>query len=190
VLGAVRRYALVLGCLAVAGVSAPARADFKEWTIAVEPGYAVAYVDSRTASGGGGGLDVGFGITESLSLHASSFLSWHALDASRTARGGTMSAFTAMLGLTYALDVIRLVPSFELALGVIGVRGDASFGDARDVVESSTAFGVGLGFALDYLITRHVDVGIAVRYHALLSDLQRIPVYLYAGPRVVFRFGG
>ena len=45
-----------------------AHADQKEWTIAVTPAYAVAYVDSRTGSGGGGGVDVGYGITESLSF--------------------------------------------------------------------------------------------------------------------------
>jgi opacity protein-like surface antigen len=174
-------------------VAGDARADVKEWTISLVPGYAVAYVDSRTGSGGGGGLDVGFGISESLSLHASGFMSWHALDGTMTNKAGTMSGFAGMLGLTYTLDVIRLVPSFDLALGVLGVRGDAKFGDnaaASKVVAPSTAFGLGVGFGLDYLLTRHVAIGIVVRYHALLTDLTRIPVYLYAGPRVVFRFGG
>ena len=45
-----------------------ARADFKEWSVAAWPAYAVTYVDSRAPSGGGGGLEVGFGITESLTL--------------------------------------------------------------------------------------------------------------------------
>jgi hypothetical protein len=181
--------------LVVVAALAPrvARADFKEWTVAVTPAYAVAYVDSRTASGGGGGVEVGFGISESLTLHASGFLSWHALDGTKTAKAGTMSAFAGMLGLTYTLDVIRLVPSFDLELGVLGVRGNAAFGDnaaANAVVASSTAFGIGLGFGLDYLLTRHVAVGVLLRYHALLTDLTRIPVYLYVGPRVTFRFGG
>jgi hypothetical protein len=170
-----------------------ARGDFKEWTVAVTPAYAISYVDSRTPSGGGGGVDVGFGISESLALHASGFLSWHPLDATKATAAGTMSVFAGMIGLTYTLDVIRLVPSFEVALGVLGVRGDAAFGSdakAEHVVASSTAFGVGLGFGLDYLLTRHVAIGATVRYHALLTDLTRVPVYLYAGPRVTFRFGG
>ena len=179
--------------LALCLASAPARAELKEWTISLMPAYALAYVDSRTANGGGGGVEVGFGITEALTLHANGFVSWHALDGNDRNSGGTMTAFSGMLGLTYSLDVIRLVPTFDLELGVLGVRGDAAFGSgaaAERVVPSSTAFGLGLGFGLDYLITRHVSVGVLVRYHALLTDLDRIPVYLFAGPRVTFRFGG
>jgi hypothetical protein len=190
---AVRLKAATPLLLLLAGLPRAARADFKEWSVTLTPAYAIVYVDERAGSGGGGGVDVGFGVSESLTLHASGFLSWHDLDATRTARAGTASAFAAMVGLTYSLDVIRLVPSFELALGAIGVRGDAAFGSGRAaeaVVASSTAFAVGLGFGIDYLVTRHVAVGAAVRYHALVTDLTRIPVYLYVGPRVTFRFGG
>ena len=56
------------------------------------------------------------------------------------------------------------------------------------MVASSTAFGVGVGFNLDYLLTRHVALGVVVRYHAFLTDITRIPVYLFVGPRVTFRF--
>jgi hypothetical protein len=171
-------------------VPALARAEFKEWKIAVTPAYSVGYVDSRTAHGGGGGLEVGFGITESLSLHLSGFLSWHALDATMTQKDGIMSAYASMLGLTYTLDVIRLVPYFELQLGVVGTRGTAGFGDDELVVKSSNDFALGLGFGMDFLVTRNVAVGFLVRYHALLTDITRIPVYLYVGPRVSFRFGG
>ena len=58
------------------------------------------------------------------------------------------------------------------------------------MVPSSTAFGVGVGLSLDYLLTRRVALGIVVRYHAFLTDITRIPVYLFVGPRVTFRFPG
>jgi len=184
---AVPRVVLALLCLLAAR---PARADYKEWTIAVTPAYSVAYVDSRSGNGGGGGLEVGFGVTESLTLHLSGFVSWHALDGSMTQKEGVMTAYASMLGLTYTIDVIRLVPYFELQLGAVGVRGTAGFGDDAKVVKSSDDFALGLGFGMDYLFTRHVALGFVVRYHALLTDITRIPVYLYVGPRVTFRFGG
>jgi hypothetical protein len=184
---------LALTALALIALGGTARADFKEWSITITPSYALAYVDSRAPSGGGGGVEVGFGVTESLTLKASTFLSWHAVDATMTTPSGTMSAFSAMLGINYALDVIRIVPSFDVAVGVLGLRGDAAFGDnatANALVKPSTAFAIQLGFGVDYLITRQISVGAVVRYHALVTDITRIPVYLYVGPRVTFRFGG
>lgn len=187
--GGVRR----LWLLALLLWPALARADVKEWSLSAFPAYAVTYVDSRAPSGGGGGLQLGYGVTESLTLQASGFISWHPVAAGKTTAAGTIGEFAGMVGLNYALDVIRLVPSFDLSLGVLGLRGDAGFtpsARANAVVPASTAFGVGLGFNLDYLLTRHVAVGVIVRYHAFLTDVTRIPVYLFVGPRVTFRFGG
>jgi hypothetical protein len=170
-----------------------ARADFKDWTIAAWPAYAVTYVDSRVPSGVGAGVEVGFGITEALTLKATGFMSWHPVDATDMTAAGTIGEFAAMVGINYSLDVLRLVPSFDLAIGVLGLRGDAGFADdahANTVVPSSTAFGLGLGVTLDYLVTRRVAIGLTVRYHAFLTDVTRIPVYLWVGPRVVVRFGG
>src|SRR5206468_3854540 len=144
-------------------------------------------------SGVGGGAEVGFGITEALTLEASGFVSWHPTAATKMTPEGTIGEFAGMVGLKYSLDVIRLVPSFDVNIGVLGLRGSATFTDdarANAVVPSSTAFGVGVGFNLDYLLTRRVAVGVIVRYHAFLTDLTRIPVYLFVGPRVTFRFPG
>ena len=174
-------------------VPASARADYKQWSVSLFPAYAITYVDSRAPSGGGGGAEVGFGVTDSLTLEASGFVSWHPVDVTKTTAAGTIGEFAAMVGINYALDVIRLVPSFDLQIGVLGLRGDAAFQTtpkSNTVVPSSTAFGVGVGFNLDYLLTRHWAVGVVVRYHAFLTDITRIPVYLFVGPRVLFRFGG
>jgi opacity protein-like surface antigen len=170
-----------------------AEAERRQWLLAMTPGYSLVYVDGRSPSGGGGGFEVGYGLTEALSLRASGFLSWHAAEQTKTSPGGTIGAFSAMVGLNYTLDVIRLVPYFDVGIGLLGVRGDAGFHDSAVsnlVVPSSTAFGIELGFGIDYLLTRHVALGALVRYHAFLTDITRIPVYLYVGPRVSFRFGG
>jgi hypothetical protein len=183
---------LVGGLLAL-GAAGKVQAEKRELTLAVAPAYAMVYVDSRNPSGGGVALDLSYGVTEALALQATGFLSWHALDATKTLPGGPMSAFSAMLGVRYTVDVIRLVPTFDAALGVLGARGDLAFHSLASPpapVASSTAFGIQLGFAIDYLVTRHIAVGALIRYHAFLTDLTRIPVYLYVGPRVSFRFGG
>jgi Outer membrane protein beta-barrel domain len=184
----VRAFAILAATL----VPLAAHADYKDWTLALWPGYAVTYVDTRAVSGVGGGLEVGFGVTDALTLKASGFMSWHPVDATKTTAAGTIGEFSSMVGINYSLDVIRLVPSFDLNVGVLGLRGDAAFRDtpkSNSVVPSSTAFGVGLGFNLDYLLTRHWAIGLVVRYHAFLTDITRIPVYLFVGPRVTFRFG-
>jgi hypothetical protein len=173
------------------GSSGVARADFKEWTVSVAPSYAVAYVDARTAHGGGLWLDVDFGLSDALSLHATGFLNWHEGDATKTLEAGTLSAFGALIGITYTLDVIRLVPSFDISVGALGIRGDAAFGsqaEAARVLPPVTAFGASAGFALDYLWTRHVALGVAVHYQFFLTDPDRVPMYLLVGPRVQFRF--
>jgi len=190
VTGVVLRALLFAACLAVPTL---AHAEFKEWQVSAWPAYAVTYVDSRAPNGVGGGMEVGFGVTESLTLKAMGFMSWHPTSATKDTAAGTIGEFAGMLGLNYALDVIRLVPSFDVALGVLGIRGDPGFATgarANAVVPASTAFGVGVGFNLDYLLTRHMSVGIILRYHAFLTDLTRVPVYFFVGPRVTVRFGG
>ena len=187
--GVLRALTVVLVTL----VPLAARADFRDWTVSAWPAYAVTYVDSRAPSGIGAGAEIGFGISESLTLKASGFVSWHPVAATKMTSAGTIGEFASMVGLSYSLDVIRLVPSFDAVIGLVGIRGDAGFGNgarANTVVPSSTALGVGLGFNLDYLLTRHVAVGIVVRYHAFVTDITRIPVYLFVGPRVTFRFHG
>jgi len=181
---------LLVGILLL--VARGAHADWKELSVTVTPAYAVAYIDDRTANGGGFAVDLGLGLSDTLSLHATSALTWHDAPATKMLPAGALSAFTAMLGLTYTLDVIRLVPAFDLSLGAVGIRGDTQFGAtarAAAVSKPVDAFAVALGFMLDYLLTRHVAVGVEVRYHALLTDLSRVPMYLYVGPRASFRWG-
>lgn len=185
------RRALVLAIVTALPLSAGA--DRGDWTLSAGPAYAVTYVDARSPSGGGGSLEVGFGLTESLTLKAAGFVGWHPVTAARPeATAGTLGAFSATLGLNYALEVIRLVPSFDLVLGLFGLRGAATFADdasSSRVVPAATALAIGLGFGLDYLLTRQIALGVVVRYHALVTELNRVPIYLWVGPRVTIRWG-
>ena len=164
----------------------------RTWTLSVAPTYTVAIIDDRTAHGAGAAVDVGLAITDAFSVHAGADLSWHPVGATKTELSGTLGGFSAMLGFGYTLDVIRLVPSFDLALGVVGLRGDPGFANsahAADVLKPITALAVALGFNLDYRITRLVAVGVEVRYHIALTDASRLPMYLYTGPRVLLELG-
>jgi hypothetical protein len=174
------------------GLSCFAYADFKQWSVSLSPTYAITYVDARTPSGGGTAAEVGFGITEGLSIKAAGVLSWHPVSATPSSAAGTLGAFAGMIGISYSLDVIRIVPSFDVLFGVIGLRGDAGFSSsmsANQVAPASTAFGIALGLGVDYWITRWLGVGLVVRYHAFITDLTRIPVYLFVGPRITFSWG-
>ena len=97
--------------------------------------------------------------------------------------GGQLVTWQASAGVVYALDVVRIVPFFEANLGVLGLyrRTDPSPTDKMGKVEHSINVGAALGLGADYLVTRRWAVGIAIRYHAFLTDLSRIPIHLTVG---------
>ena len=177
-----------LGLPVLLALGVPARsahAERRRLRIGVQPLYTLAFVDRRDPSGGGVGADVAYSITDALSLRATSFVGWHDADGRAPGNaGGTISSFGAFAGLTYALDVVRIVPSFDLGVGVLGLRGDARFSSQPALLPSVNAFALELGFGFDWLVTHRWSVGAVVRYHALLTELSRAPGFLYAGPRV------
>ena len=187
-----------LALVLLAGTLAAPRgayAEEKELVLSLQPGFAVARVGDRTAWGGGGGLDVQYGITDSLWLRVTGAYSAHnlpALDKTATSAalpGGLLSAFHAGAGVTYAIDIVRLVPFFDLSIGLLGMRQPIA---AASGTTSKTGydFGVEIGVGADYLINRRLSVGFVVRYHAYLTAIADIPIYLYAGPRLAVHFGG
>lgn len=173
-----RTLALAIGLLAI--VAPFAHAERRRVRIGVQPIYVLAIADHHAPSGGGLGADVAYNLTDGLALRATGFVGWHAEDGPPS---GTLSSFGAFAGLTYALDVVRIVPSFDLGIGAIGLRGTDHF-TAAPLQPNLTAFAVELGFGFDWLVTHRWSLGAVVRYHAMLSTLDRAPSFLYAGPRV------
>jgi hypothetical protein len=169
---------------AVAAV-APARADEREFTLSLAPLASTLHVGDATAWGGGGALDLTYGVSDALSLRATGAFTAGVLGATMKDPGGTLMEWYAGGGLVYTIDILRLVPSIELGLGVIGtsrmVKG------ARVTTDD---FGFEAGLAVDYLVNRRFSVGAVVRYHATLVAQTQIPLYLYFGPRVSVIFGG
>ena len=180
-----------VGLLVALLVCSKGFAEPKEIQLGVAPVYALSYIDARKPSGGGVALDFSVGITEGLSILTAGFVAFHPTDATETTAKGTIAAYAAGIGMRYAIDVIRLVPSFEVTLGVLGLRGSARFGSneaSRAVLAPRNEAALGLGFQLHYLIKRYLAVGFVVRYHAVLTAIDKIPIYLYVGPEVTFRF--
>jgi hypothetical protein len=175
---------------------AAAHAEPLRLRLSLQPVYAIAFADERDPSGGGVGADLALGLTPALSLRITGFVTFHHAagrplppvdGAPATGPDGTLSAFGAFAGVTYELPVMRIVPAFDVGLGAVGLRGDARFGNGPQatLLETPiTAFAVELGFGVDWLITRRWALGAVVRYHALLTELERAPSFLYVGPRL------
>ncbi|MCS6915590.1 MAG: hypothetical protein RMK29_00215 [Myxococcales bacterium] len=164
---------LLLGVLlgVVLGTSA-AQAEQGEWQLGAQPAYVLAYADGQAASGVGGLVHAAHAPSDSVRLQLLGAVAAHP--------GGSMS-WLAAAGVAYVLDVVRIVPFFECNLGLLGTL------QPTDRVR--LALGLGVGFGGDYLISRRLSVGLAVRWAAALTDLQGLPLYVVIGPRLTARFG-
>lgn len=176
-------FVLVLGALSVPSLG---HAEVGELILAIEPGYALVRASGRNVSGGGGSIDLAYGVHESLFVRATGAFSAHPVATSPSTPSGLIYAYHAGAGLTYTLDVLRFVPYIDFSIGLLGtMRHTAGRGTT-----TSNQFGVQIGLGLDYLVSRRVSVGVIVRYHAYLTALTEIPAYLFVGPRLAFHFGG
>lgn len=180
--------ALALATVALAAPTA-VQAEQRDLTFGLQPSYGLTYIDDRNPSGGGGTLHVSYGITDAVGVQLQGGLTAHPLaalmDDMNMLPGGLLLTWQASAGIVYALDIVRIVPFFEASLGVLGIwmRTD----DKK--LQTSVAAGASLGLGADYLISRRWAVGVAVRYHAFLTNISQIPIYLTVGPRLTVRFG-
>jgi hypothetical protein len=165
-----------------------ARAEQREISIGLQPAYGLTYLDQRKPSGGGGFLHLAYGITDAIGVQITGGATAHPLaaleDEMDPLPAGLLLTWQASAGIVYSLDIVRIVPFFEAGIGVLGAMTRTDAG-----VEQTLGASASLGLGADYLITRRVAVGVVIRYHMLLSDLERIPIYLTVGPRFVLRFG-
>jgi outer membrane protein W len=181
--GSVRPVAFAL--LAALALASPARADEREWILSLQPAAALLHLGGETAWGGGAGLDLSYGFTDALAVRVTGAATAHALGATMNDPGGTVLAYNAGAGLTYTIDILRLVPYVDFAIGLVGTTREVN-GERR----TSNQLGMELGLGVDYLVSRRWAVGFVVRYHAYLTALSELPVYLYFGPRIALHFGG
>jgi hypothetical protein len=146
-----RRPALLLLPLLAAALSRPAAAvgeDERQLAGAAGGGW---------LAGAGGPLfrvEGQYGLSDVLALHGAVGASWHG--------GGDVLATAATAGVTYALDVLRVVPFFE---------GGLAFLDQRGVAPARTGLGLEAGLGGEYLLDRRWAL-------ALVGRLAYLPLRL------------
>lgn len=203
--GTCRLRALLAGCgaLLAMGLSpAAARADWGEGrvlSLALVPQYGLSYADERAPSGGGGLLQIAYGITDAVGVQLVGGVTVHPLlerpaDVAKdldALPSGLLVSWNAGAGVVYRLDVVRIVPFFEASLGALGmwIRTDGTQPGQVAKTEHTVGAAGAVGLGADYMITRRWAVGVSLRYQVMLSDLQRFPMVLVVGPRAVLRFG-
>lgn len=175
---------LVFACL-LQLVAQRANAERRELSVGVQPLFAVGYLSDRVGYGGGGNAHIQLGLTDAVSIVAFGGASYHPLPANPDEKlaEGTLLAWQASVGVSYALDIVRIQPFFEAAVGVLSLQ--TQIGKERT---SSLQAGVSVGLGADYLLNRYVSFGVAFRYHGVVTDLSNIPLYLTVGPRAQVRF--
>lgn len=157
-------------------VCAPALAAENDRALSLVPAYGTLSLNQgegqQTFSATGGMLSVDYerGVSDSLSFRTTG-------GAGLFHEGGEwVWAGTAVVGLTYAFDVLRYVPYANLGAGVL-VVGGAVARDLRPVLE--------LGFGLDVLCSRTSSVGLVMRFESFASQ----SAYFTLGPRITWRWG-
>jgi hypothetical protein len=176
-----RLLALLLAAAALLG-AAPARASGGELVLAGAPLYSLVKWDQRHPSGGGVAVDAAYGLNDWLWLRGAVFYTAQAArqDENAGLPAGAISVGGTFVGLRYALDVLRVIPFVDAGIGALFSGGAGHKGRVD--------FGVDVGLGFDYLYSRRVSFGLVARYHAFLTNVENIPVYLYAGPRFALRW--
>jgi outer membrane scaffolding protein for murein synthesis (MipA/OmpV family) len=160
--------------LAATAPAARAAAGEDEWQLSARLGLASVDVDGRSPLGELAGADLEYGITDAWALRLSVGTGFHPVDAvaETSLPKGTVRTNMALAGVTYTIDVLRLVPYIEVGVGVI------NFGGA--VLTPGTTLDAELGLGADYLVTRHWALGGLLNY-------QFTPAQLFGSP---MDFGG
>jgi hypothetical protein len=157
-------------------VAAPAfAAGANELQVALRAGIGVVNEGNRPW-GPAGGLDVEYGITDAWAIRGSLEGSTHSVSADKSAgiAAGAEHTDAALVGVTYTVDVLRLVPYAELQFGVAQISGP--------LAPSITMLASELGIGGDYYATRQLRVGLSFQYLYRPQDLFQNPEGLGNSP--------
>lgn len=150
---------MVLSASMATAVERPAAAaDEDEWQISGRAGVSRVSADGRNPGGLRVQLDGLYGLSDAWALRVAGSASYHLLGADMMAGlpAGAVSTYGLHAGVNYTLDVLRLLPFFEVAVGMFAVRGQ--------VVDSSTALGMQVGVGAEYLLDPRLGVGAVAEY--------------------------
>jgi hypothetical protein len=169
---------LLLGALAAAPAPALAAGE-EEWQLALRVGPGTINVDDRNPWGVAMALDLDYGLTDAWAIRGTLASSFHpvsrTLDSDGIRRpGGTVDTVAALAGLTYTIDVLRLIPYGNLEVGVIRFDGA--------VTNPETIFAAELGVGADYFLSRRWTTGVSFQYLFAPADLISDPLNIGSSP--------
>jgi len=162
----VRRELLSIAAAAfVIGACGAARAAGEdEWQLSVRAGAANATGDPLSSWGLAGAVDLEYGVDDAWAARVSVATLEHPVPAVKNVTpGGTLHATSAVAGLTYTFDVLRLVPYLTSGVGVVQFSGGGA--------PAHQTFAMDLGVGADYLVTPHWSWGGSVQYIFAPKDL-------------------
>jgi hypothetical protein len=142
-------------------IATPSAAFGYEDQLAV--GLDLGYAQVAAAPGGagfGGGPQAKLGLDDTWNLYAAGFYAFHPEDSLHV---GTLAA-----GVEYVFDVLQWIPWGGFGIEALGAAEDGSAG-----LEAGAQAALGV----DYLADRAYSFGLTARWHAVLSDLERFPIY-------------
>jgi hypothetical protein len=171
----VRAVATLAAVLAVQGGARAA--GEREWQLAARTGTARVTADGRSAWGFAAALDLDYGLTDAWALRASLETSLHSVDKVSPQDGrpaGKIATGAALAGVTYEIDVLRLVPYGDLQLGAYRIGGA--------VTEPATKFVAALSIGADYFLSRRWTLGAYFQYLFAPFDLFSDPLSLGSAP--------
>jgi hypothetical protein len=169
-------FAVLLACLALP--AAARAAGEKEWQLGGRTGVGTVSVDGRTTWGFVAAIDVDYGLSDSWALRGTLASSLISVDKENDADArpvGKLVSSAALAGLTYTIDILRLVPYANLQLGLAHVDGA--------VVSPGFAFVSVLGVGADYYVTPLWTTGASFQYQFDPFDLIADPFNLGRSPQ-------
>ena len=147
-----------------------ALADEGESVVSVSLSYATFAIPDHNPSGSVVGMDYERGITDVLWLRASGGAGVYYADSASYSGHG-------VVGLTYALDVLKYVPYVNLGVGGIVTTGGEFDTEVHPLAE--------LGGGLDILHSPNFSYGVQARFESFLTET----AFFSAGVRLSWRWG-
>ncbi len=144
-------------------VASPADAAKDVKRVGVQAGFAGLSSEGSFA-GYGGALFLGWAITDALTLGVNATASSNQV----TKRGGRSLVMSQAVGITYALDIIQIVPYAGIYAGIYEFTGGG--------LEKTQLKGGGqLALGVDYVHSRDLTFGLELRAHALPGEFLSSP---------------
>lgn len=148
----------------VAGAGTARATGQDDWQLTARLGGGNATGNPVAPWGLAGGVDVEYGVTDEWSARLSVGTLAHPVDEVKdVSPAGTRRATTALVGATYTIDVLRLVPFVSGGIGLLRWSGPGESG--------RLTWAMDLGVGADYLLAPRWSVGASGQYLFAPSDL-------------------